>query len=309
MTSRQAPAPVPVLEIGGTHVTAALIDADAGEVRRGSQSRAALPAHGSAAEIVEVLLGRAAALGAPAGARWAAAVPGPFDYEHGIALYEGVGKFESLYGLDLRRALVEGIAARPASVEFLNDADAFLLGEWRFGAARGRARCAGITLGTGVGSAFLVDGAILADGPDVPPEGRVDLLRFDGRPIEDTVSRRAIRATYAARTGAPGGSSGGPDVADIARAARAGDADAALTLRHAFEALGRTLAPWLAGFGAEALVVGGAMTGSWDLVEPALAAGLTAGGAGVRPVVAARPEAAALLGAAHAVHRGEGACQ
>ena len=41
---------------------------------------------------------------------------------------------------------------------FVNDAEAFGLGEWRAGAARGRRRAVAITLGTGVGSVFVADG-------------------------------------------------------------------------------------------------------------------------------------------------------
>jgi glucokinase len=75
-------------------------------------------------------------------------------------------------------------------------------------------------------------------------------------------------------------------------------------LRSAFGALGRALSPWLEKFGAKALVVGGSMTGSWDLIGPALVGGIGAtmaeggeGLEGLRVLVAAHPENAALLGA------------
>lgn len=148
---------------------------------------------------------------------------------------------------------------------FLNDAHAFLLGEWRAGAARGERRCAGITLGTGVGSAFTVDGEIRRDGPGVPPQGRVDLLKWAGAPLEDTVSRRAVLARY-----------GDPDadVRDVAARARDGDRRARRVLDEAFTALGTVLAPCLRDFRASALVVGGSMAQSWDLVRPSLRSGL-----------------------------------
>ena len=65
------------------------------------------------------------------------------------------------------------------------------------GAAAGRDRAVCVTLGTGVGSSFLHDGRPVTDGPTVPPEGRAHRITVDGLPLEDVVSRRAIRARHA----------------------------------------------------------------------------------------------------------------
>lgn len=124
-----------------------------------------------------------------------------------------MGKFEALYGMDVRRALLHGLRQRPGDIVFLNDAHAFLTGEWSMGTVHGHRRAVGITLGTGVGSAFLADGRIRDTGPGTPPEGRMDLTGIDGRPLEDTVSRRAILTRY----GDPAA-----DVSDIAGGARGG---------------------------------------------------------------------------------------
>ena len=290
------PALVPVMDVGGTHVTAALVDLGAGAVIGSTVRRRALRPSAPAGELLESILGCGQALAAPARASWGVAVPGPFDYDRGVALFAGVGKFESLYGTDVGQELRAGLPGPPGSVRFLNDADAFLLGEWLFGAADGHDPCAAITLGTGVGSAFLSGGVVRQDGPGVPPEGRVDLLRIDGQPLEDVVSTRAIERGYERISGVnPQGA------AHVAGLARGGDAIAAGVLQSAFEALGKALSPWLEEFGAEALVVGGSMTGSWDLIGPALVGGIGAamadGGKGLSVLVAAHPEHAALLGA------------
>ncbi|GAB3406291.1 ROK family protein [Flindersiella endophytica] len=274
---------VPVLEIGGTHVTAALVDPVEGTV--GTSHRQALDASGSAASIVETLLEAAALLPTPAGAMWGVAIPGPFDYANGIGRFHGVAKFESLNGFYLGAALAAGLPASPAGVRFLNDADAFGLGEYAAGTMAGHARVIALTLGTGIGSAFLAYGQVVDSGPSVPPQGSVHLLSIDGAPLEDTVSRRAILAAY--------GRPPSVDVVDVAAAARAGEAEAAAVLRSAFHALGVALRPWVASFEASLVVVGGSMAGSWDLVEPPLASGL-----GGPLVVRARHEhSAGLLGA------------
>ncbi|MEO3749519.1 ROK family protein [Streptomyces sp. B6B3] len=290
---------VPVLEVGGTHVTAALVDLlgpDRAEVR--GRVRRPLDAHGPAADVLGALLDCAAALPEiPAGAVWGVAVPGPFDYATGVARYADVGKFDALNGVDVGAALRAGLPGRPAGTAFRNDAHAFLIGEAHAGAARGHRRCAGITLGTGVGSAFLADGRIRVDEPGLPPEGRADLLTLHGRPLEDSVSRRAILARY----GGPGGDAD-VDVRDVADRARAGEERAARVLAEAFAELGTALAPSLDSFGASVLVVGGSMARSWDLVAPALRDGL--GGAGPAVTAARLGEDALLIGAALAAARG-----
>jgi glucokinase len=66
-------------------------------------------------------------------------------------------------------SLAERFGWQPGQVRFLLDSAAFLLGEIGAGEARGVERAVGITLGTGIGSAFAVDGQIVTEGPGVPP--------------------------------------------------------------------------------------------------------------------------------------------
>jgi predicted NBD/HSP70 family sugar kinase len=287
--------PVPVLEIGGSHVTAALVDLPAAAVMSGTLRRDPLNACGPAAGILESIITCTGGLPAPKGAAWGIAIPGPFDYRQGVALFTGVGKFDSLYGMNLKAALAARLPGPPGPLRFLNDAHAFLRGEWLFGAAAGHDRCAGITLGTGIGSAFLLHGRIQHHGPAVPPQGRVDLLRINGQPLEQVVSSRAITHAYRQRATATVAS-----VAEIANRATNGDPIAADVLHTAFEHLGSALAPWLASFRATVLVAGGAMVGSWKLIKPALQAGLNLRGQ-IPPLtisVAVRGDHAPLLGAA-----------
>ncbi|GAA2591076.1 ROK family protein [Dactylosporangium fulvum] len=261
---------VSVLDIGGTHVTAAGVDVSTRSILSGRWFREPLDGDGSAEKILSAIVNCAARLPAQPAGPWAIAVPGPFDYELGIARYAGVGKFDALNGVDLRTALMPHLPGAE-SVSFHNDADAFGIGEWWAGAANGHCSAVGITLGTGVGSSFLRDGHTLQDGPGIPPEGRVDLLHHDGRPLEETVSRRAIRQAYAQATG----QSPAPDVREITQRARQGDRTATEVLTRTFHALGTVLGPHLAEFAPEVLVVGGSIAAAWDLLASPLRSGLT----------------------------------
>ncbi len=291
---RQPDDAIPVLEVGGTHVTAAWVSPV--DWHTSQVYRTELRAESTAAELIEGMVAAAATLGAEEGSTWGIAMPGPFDYTRGVAHYAGVGKFEGLNGVDVRSELHQALPHQPGSITFINDASAFLSGEWLVGAARGATRCAAVTLGTGVGSAFLDKGTVVDSGPSVPPHAEVHLLDHAGRPLEDWVSRRAIRRAYATATGRPDDT----DVKEIADLARSGDPAARDAFTAAFTVLGEVLGPWLETFGADMLVIGGSISRSWDMIEEPLRRGLSRHASCHFAIgLAEHPEVAPLVGAAY----------
>ena len=118
-------------------------------------------------------------------------LPGPFDYEAGICLLQGLGKFDALYGVNLRHALACRMDIEPEAIRFANDASAFALGELGFGLAKAAPRAMFICIGTGCGSAFGVGGALAPFGtPGVPACGC--LQRPFWRGVDDYLSRRGL---------------------------------------------------------------------------------------------------------------------
>ncbi|ADB34759.1 ROK family protein [Kribbella flavida DSM 17836] len=286
---------VAVLEVGGSHVTAAVVVP--GSWRVESLRRTPLNSQTSAEEIVAQLAQVAGKL--PLANGLALALPGPFDYRTGIAWYRGVEKFDALYGHDLGASLRALLGLE--RIVFVNDAEAFSVGEWTAGTLQGLARCAGITIGTGIGSAFLADGRVVRDGETVPPGGELYRTDLRGRPLEDWISSRAILRAYAERlgrgeaagaragdgtgvAGSDGAGAAGSEsavvaggrlgeaagkigVKEIAEAARAGDPVAHAVLIDAFTCLAEALTPWLERFGATRVVLGGSISGAFDLVQ------------------------------------------
>ena len=175
------------------------------------------------------------------------------------------------------------------AIVFLNDAEAFLLGEAAHGSAHGHSRALGLTLGTGLGSAFLVHGAVVRDGAGVPPEGSLHLLSFRGAPVEERISARGLRR----RAGDD------VDVRELATAARDGS-DEALSAFSGFASdLAEFLAPYIAAFSPSCVVVGGSVARAWDLIGGTLETSFPEISVGR----AARLDEAALLGAArHALN-------
>lgn len=285
---------VPVLEIGGTHVTAAVVDSVTGTLTA-PPARTALDSNADAARILTTLTNAGVALGVRDGAHWGIAMPDPFDYPHGIGRFHGVGKFEALDGVNVGASLSRSL--RADAITFVNDADAFTLGEalGEAGPVRPR-RCVGLTLGTGVGSGWVVDGSIVSAGAGLPPGGRIHLLMVHDAPLEQTMSRRAIRRAYLAATG-----DATADVRDIAAFARAGDVTARQVLAYALRSLGEALGPCLHEFAADILIVGGSMSLSWDLLEPWLRDGLAATAPGIAIRTSPDTELAGLRGAARAM--------
>jgi glucokinase len=303
------------LDVGGSHVTAALAHVSAAGVALVDQASGAVDSGATRAGLLAQLTAPAIALrrrevarrghsgDVPAG--WMVAIPGPFDFALGRGDFAGVAKFASIAGVDLRTELSRRLEAAPERVGFIHDAAAYGVGEWAATSISDRPdRLVCLTLGTGVGSVFLADGRPVVSGDTVPPHGWAHLLTFQGRPLEDTVSTRAITADYQRRAGL----ATTVEVRVIAEAARAGDAHARATLSTAMEALGSVLAPWLDRFAADHVVVGGAMSQSWDLLEAPLRTGLERGRAAAdRDLPPLRPSVllgdAPLLGAAEWFNR------
>jgi glucokinase len=213
--------------------------------------------------------------------------PGPFDYAAGICLIEGVEKYGAIYGLNMRDALRSRLDLGDLPVLFRNDAEAAVVGEARYGAGRDYRRLIGVTLGTGCGSAFLVDGLPVTSGPGVPLNGWLYPVLFRGLRADDVFSRRGLEARLRSANATE------HTVKNAAVAARAGDEKA----RHVFEAFGNDLGTFLnsfaATFAAEAVLILGRIAGAMDLFGPSLRQALS-----VPAMPGERGPDAALLGAA-----------
>ncbi|HWD77232.1 MAG TPA: ROK family protein [Kribbella sp.] len=250
---------VAVLEIGGSHVTAAVVAPGTWDVTE--VDRAKLESQTAAGDVVAQLADAARKL--PLANGLAVALPGPFDFATGVAWYRDQGKFDQLYGFNLGAALGNELGID--RLLFMNDAEAFAVGEWTAGEVRGVERCVGVTIGTGIGTAFLADGRVVRDGDTVPPGGELYKTTYAGKPLEDSISARAILRRYTDQTGRKA-----PGVKEIADQARAGDEAAHQVLQACFTDLAKALTPWLERFGVTHTVLGGSIAGAFDLIHSSL---------------------------------------
>jgi glucokinase len=258
------------LDIGGTSVKSAVVRSDSTLVP-GSEGMDPVNSRGSADEILGTFA-RAAkrALDFARGARievdgLGVSICGPFDYEKGICRIRGLDKYEAIYDVNVKEHL-QGRLELARDLPFLFDVDSwsFARGEVWTGAGRPFHRVIVFTMGTGVGSAFAIDGTIVAEGPGVPWYGWISGQPLKDGMLNDYVSRTFMIRRYAQLTGQT------IDVADMAERAAAGDTQAAAV----FTEIGETLAAFLKDhnvrdFQADAIIFGGQISKSLRLfIDP-----------------------------------------
>lgn len=284
------------VDIGGHHIAAALVAGSPLRLVPDSYRHAEVASDADAdtlisrwAETIETVIALAPEEVGGVGI----AMPGPFDYRSGIAYFQGANaKFQALYDFDVLAALTAAMQ-RPRPIRFLNDATAFGVGCVGMGFAPTEGRVLGVTLGTGLGGAFLEDGVPVVADPRVPPCGCLwDLPFLDGI-ADNYVSARWLLHTARARSGTPFA-----DVAAAAAAARDGDASAEAVFADYGANLGSVIAPWVKRFDAGTIMLGGRITRAYDLFGPTLAEVLS--NAGLAPTLAVHEdtEDAAIAGGA-----------
>lgn len=144
------------IDIGGSHITMAQVDPEKREIISSTYVREHVDSFGdretifsswiSAIEKVAIdLVKKDLLIGI--------AMPGPFDYENGISLMQQ-GKFIDIYKVNIKEELAERLSISKNQVHFVNDAGAFLEGEVFGGCVKEYSRIFGVTLGTGLGTAF-----------------------------------------------------------------------------------------------------------------------------------------------------------
>ncbi len=248
------------IDLGGTNLRAAVIDA-AGTVLR----RAAMPTDvaGGPQSIIAQMLRLTDELGGLAGIAAAGiAAPGPLDSAAGCII--GIPTLPGWENYPLRQVISEKLA-RPVVLE--NDGIAAAVGEWTFGAGRGLDHMVYVTVSTGIGGGVIADGKVLrghrgmaghighmmiaADGPRCACGGTGC---FEALASGTAFTAAARKAGYA-------------DASAAVTAARAGDAIAQELIDREADLLGFGFASLLHLYAPQRLVIGGGVSEALDLMQ------------------------------------------
>ena len=214
-------------------------------------------------------------------------MPGPFDYVNGIALFEKVFKYESLYGVNVA-GMIRNILGLPDEfpVRFINDATAFAIGEAWLGKGAGYSRVVALTLGSGFGSAFLADGIPVVTGDQVPGIGGI---------VNDYISTNWFLTEYEKKAGQQL-----PGVKELTRLYQK-SRDVQNIFHEYGGNMGTILLPWLKKFNVEIVILGGNITGAYSLFKNKLTEVLEGESKKVKIEISELKEDAALLGSARLI--------
>jgi len=220
------------------------------------------------------------------------AIPSPFDFVQGIAMADH--KFASLKGLNIRQELSRVTGILPSSILFTNDAAAFGMGAWRLNGSRDR-HLIGVTLGTGFGACFIVDGCYATYGPGVPIGGELWNYPFRGVIAEDYVSTRWFEKRFAELTGEA--IQGVKGMIDLYQAGKY-KTETEQVFREFSNSFGEIMVPFMTRFNADMLVIGGGMVLSEQYFLPLISQYMKANGINASIMTVADTTTAIIAGAA-----------
>lgn len=260
------------LDLGGTSIKGGAAS-EQGEIldRRSVDIDRALGAKG----LIDALAGLARDLGADSCVGLGA--PGLFDRERGVVLESPNLAF--LEGVGLRGELARRLALDETAVLLENDANAAAIGEHWIGAGRGESDLLMITLGTGVGGGFILDGVLYA-GPG-GMAGEIGHLVVDPAGLPCGCGSRGCLETLASATaaqrravalGLPRDRPG--DLVRLAEIARQAPGPERDLLHEVGRDLGRGLAGVVTLLDIRLFVIGGGFGAALDLLGPGIRAGL-----------------------------------
>jgi glucokinase len=277
MVANMPPACVIGVDLGGTKLLAGAVDAELNVHHRahraapGGDRMAVLDRVVSAVEEARAAVGgeiRAVGFG----------IPSLMDQRRGVAVTTVHLPITDVPFHDL---MAERLGV-PVHVD--NDANVAMLAEHRFGAAAGAQHAALLTLGTGIGGAFVVDGRLVRGALGAAGEFGHMVVDADGLPCHGSCPNRGCLETVASGTALarlageeaaadPGGRLGRAlagglllSGALVTELAHDGDPAAARCLRRVGEGLGVGIANVVNILNPEVVVVGGGVIAAGDLL-------------------------------------------
>ncbi len=261
-----------LLDVGGTFVKSSLGVAGKGAIE-GTFMSTPISSNGSTEEITQAFrtavsgqIKRAAEEGYEIEAV-CAALPGPFDYKEGIFLMKH--KFAAVYGVSFREILGDVIAP-DTRLAFVHDVNGALLGALTVDPSLREGNVAMVTLGTGLGFTYSIDGKVQESETGSPAKGLWN-APYMGGILEEYVSRRGILRLYAEQGGKL---AEGEDVREVSLRARNGEEAALKAFSLAGSHLAAGASQLITELGIRQIIFGGQISRSFDLMEKSLLEGL-----------------------------------
>lgn len=282
-------------DVGGTHISSALVDVQKKEILEHTYATS----HVANLEPFDVIMETwASTLNKTINAGQelpvtgiAFAIPGPFNYKEGIAMYPEGFKYGTLYGMGIGENLGSLLNYQGSiPIRFLNDATSFAVGEAWLSEEEGFHRQLCITLGTGLGAGFIQNGIPVVKGNTVPKNGCLWNIPYKDGIADDYFSTRGCINAYYDLTG-----NTVTGVKELANNYQ-NDPHSREVFENFGQDLGNFLAPWLKKFDADALIMGGNISKAYACFGHALQTSLNENGVSLPIKISHHMEKGAIMG-------------
>ena len=184
------------VDVGGTHITIAPVDLNKRIVLSDMTLRISFDSNGMVEEIMEKwrkAIKKVTIKSSIQDLRIGFAFPAPFDYENGICKIRNQNKYQNFFNVNIRKLLAESLSICGNHIFFMNDAACFLKGELFNANCNNCRNPLGITLGTGLGSAQLINNKVT--------DAQLWNMPFKSGIAEDYLSTRWFIRKYHSITG------------------------------------------------------------------------------------------------------------
>ncbi len=286
------------IDIGGTHITSAIIDVVNMKVIDFSLHKESFDSNLPVNEVMSIwekairtsvenskvdeIIGLAVCM------------PGPFDYTNGLCWIKDQSKYEHFYGLNVRYLFQGSLnLSSEFPILFENDAVCFGKGEVFKDATNLSKKVMAVTLGTGLGACFIDKGVSIVSGELVPTDGEIYNIPYKESIAEDYVSARGLLSHYKKLTKKE--LSNGLELFNLAVA---GDVVAIKVFEEMGEDLAKVAIPWLERFGSDSFIIGGKIANASAFFLKSFNKKIKESGLEITVSVSTDNEVAALLGAA-----------
>lgn len=202
------------------------------------------------------------------------AFPGEFDYQNGICLMQNVDKYNSIYNVNLKEkfneifrsptnSMLHELAKVP--IKFINDVSAFALGESLLIPNTSDERIFCLCIGTGCGSAFLVNGIPVSDEVEgIPHNGWIYPVPYKDSILDDYLSKRGLLSITKSTMGRE------IEGLELSNLAKSGNIKAQECFLKFGEQFPKALHNVIENFGPNRLIFGGQIAKSFDFFGQSL---------------------------------------
>lgn len=284
------------VDIGGSHISSAAVNMDTYKIIPGTYFKSPVNSKASKEEILRewgnVINQTLEKVGDENVMGIGIAMPGPFQYKTGIAMFERNDKYESLHKVSIASELPKYLNGENISIRFLNDASSFGVGGALIKKIEKNQKLVAITLGTGFGAAFLKNHIPVVNDEGVPEGGCLWDKAFHDGIADDYFSTRWFLSKYKESTG-DNGIGGVKEIVDTNSAI-------SLQLFEEFALnFSEFMLPHLTKFDADLLVIGGNISKAHHLFIPAFIQNLKEKGCDISVAIMDNTEKACIIGSSY----------